>query len=68
MSTKFNTNKNNSPSRPNANKSPRKTGFGYNASQHHFLPKNFGKKSPNFGKLKFIPGPATIYAMENNLI
>lgn len=51
MSTKFNTNKNNSPSRINANKSPRKTGYFKKAFEK--FPSGYGKNSPRFGILDY---------------
>tara|TARA_B100001059_G_scaffold202258_1_gene210113 strand:- start:327 stop:500 length:174 start_codon:yes stop_codon:yes gene_type:complete len=51
MSTKFNTNKNNSPSRINANKSPRKTGYFKKVFEK--FPLGYGKNSPRFGILDY---------------
>jgi len=51
MSTKFNTNKNTSPSRSNANKSPRKLGLQPRFFQK--FPSDYGIKSPRFGLLAY---------------
>ena len=64
MSTKFNTNKNTSPSRTNANKSPRKTGYQPRLIQS--FPRDYGIKSSRFGTVDFVPGPATLYARKNS--
>ena len=51
MSTKFNANKNTSPSRTNANKSPKKTGYFKKVFEK--FPSDFGKNSPRFGTLNY---------------